>query len=45
MIGGMTGVLKDVTPFGLSIGNRNYLQGINLIGLRRKNTTTRQLWD
>ena len=36
MIGGMTGVLKDVTPFGLSIGNRNYLQGINLIGLRRK---------
>ena len=36
MIGGMTGVFKDVTPFGLSIGNRNYLQGINLIGLRRK---------
>ncbi len=35
MIGGMTGVLKDVTPFGLSIGNRNYLQGLNLIGLRR----------
>ena len=35
MIGGMTGVLKDVIPFGLSIGNRNYLQGINLIGLRR----------
>ena len=37
MIGGMTGVLKDVIPFGLSIGNRNYLQGLNLIGLRRKN--------
>ena len=36
MIGGMTGVLKDVTPFGLSIGNRNFLQGLNLIGLRRK---------
>jgi len=36
MIGGMTGVLKDVPPFGLSIGNRNYLQGLNLIGLRRK---------
>ena len=35
MIGGMTGVLKDVIPFGLSIGNRNYLQGLNLIGLRR----------
>ena len=36
MIGRMTGVLKDVIPFGLSIGNRNYLQGLNLIGLRRK---------
>ena len=35
MIGGMTGVLKDVIPFGLSVGNRNYLQGLNLIGLRR----------
>ena len=36
MIGGMTGVLKDVIPFGLSLGNRNYLQGLNLIGLRRQ---------
>ena len=36
MIGGMTGVLKDVIPFGLSLGNRNYLRGINLIGLKRK---------
>ncbi len=35
MIGGMTGVLKDVIPFGLSFGNRNYLRGINLIGLKR----------
>ena len=35
MIGGMTGVLKDVIPFGLSYGNRNYLKGLNLIGLRR----------
>ena len=36
MIGGMTGVLNDVIPFSLSIGNRNYLQGLNLIGLKRK---------
>ena len=36
MIGGMTGVLKDVIPFGLSFGNRNYLRGINIIGLKRK---------
>ena len=36
MVGGMTGVLKDIIPFGLSFGNRNYLKGINIIGLRRK---------
>ena len=35
MVGGMTGVLSDVIPFGLSIGNRNNLVGLNLIGLRR----------
>ena len=35
MIGGMTGVLNDVIPYGLSTGNRNSLQGLNLIGLRR----------
>ena len=35
MIGGMTGVLSDVIPFGLSLGNRNNLAGLNLIGLRR----------
>ena len=29
MIGGMTGVLHDVIPYGLSVGNRNYLQGLN----------------
>ena len=37
MVGVMTGVLHDVIPYGLSIGNRNYLQGLNLIGLRRAN--------
>ena len=35
MIGGMTGVLSDVIPFGLSLGNRNNLAGLNLVGLRR----------
>ena len=35
MIGGMTGVMHDVIPYGLSTGNRNSLIGLNLIGLRR----------
>ena len=43
MIGGMTGVLHDVIPYGLSIGNRNYLQGLNLIGLRRANFNNRDI--
>ena len=37
MIGGMCGVVRDIIPFGIAHGNRSILQGINLIGLRRKN--------
>ena len=43
MIGGMTGVLHDVIPYGLSIGNRNYLHGLNLIGLRRTNLENKDI--
>ena len=43
MIGGMTGVLNDVIPYGLSIGNRNYLQGLNLIGLRRSDFNNKDI--
>ena len=45
MIGGMTGVLKDVIPFGLSFGNRNYLKGINLIGLRRNKYNNKEIME
>jgi len=41
----MTGVLKDVIPFGLSFGNRNYLRGINLIGLKRKNYDNKKILE
>ena len=37
MIGGMCGVVRDVIPYGVAHGNRSKLQGLNLIGLRRKN--------
>ena len=43
MIGGMTGVLHDVIPYGLSTGNRNSLQGLNLIGLRRANINNKDI--
>ena len=43
MIGGMTGVLHDVIPYGLSTGNRNSLQGLNFIGLRRANINNKDI--
>lgn len=36
MVGGMTGVEKDVIPFGMVIGNRAALGGLNIVGLRRR---------
>ncbi len=45
MVGGMTGVTSDVIPYGLTVGNRNYLDGINLIGLRRKNIPNKNILE
>jgi UDP-N-acetylglucosamine acyltransferase len=39
----MTGVSRDVIPYGLSFGNRNYLGGINLIGMRRRNVPNKDI--
>ena len=35
MIGGMSGVTADVTPFSTVMGNRAKLSGLNLVGLKR----------
>ena len=43
MIGGMCGVVRDVIPYGIAHGNRNVLQGLNLIGLRRKNIPNKKI--
>ena len=43
MIGGMTGVSRDVIPYGLSTGNRNFLNGINIIGLRRSKVQNKDI--
>ena len=37
MIGGMSGIDKNVLPFSLAMGNRAKLRGLNLVGIRRKN--------
>lgn len=36
MIGGMSGVEADVIPFGTVIGNRAHLNGLNIVGLKRR---------
>ena len=43
MIGGMCGVVKDVIPYGIAHGNRSILHGLNLIGLRRKNISNKEI--
>ncbi len=43
MIGGMCGVVKDIIPYGMAFGNRCALQGLNLIGLRRKNVPNKEI--
>ena len=43
MIGGMCGVVRDVIPYGIVHGNRSILQGLNLIGLRRKNIPNKEI--
>lgn len=35
-VGGMSGVEGDVIPFGLVMGNRARLTGLNLVGLKRR---------
>jgi UDP-N-acetylglucosamine acyltransferase len=45
MIGGMCGVVRDVIPYGIAHGNRSILQGLNLIGLRRKNIPNKEIFS
>ncbi len=37
MIGGMSGIENDVIPYGLAMGERASLAGLNLVGLKRAN--------
>jgi UDP-N-acetylglucosamine acyltransferase len=36
-LGGLSGLESDLIPFGLALGNRARLAGLNLVGLRRRN--------
>jgi UDP-N-acetylglucosamine acyltransferase len=36
MIGGLTGVERDVIPYGMVVGDRARLTGLNIVGLQRR---------
>lgn len=36
MIGGLAGVEADVIPYGTVLGNRAYLNGLNIVGMKRR---------
>ena len=35
-VGAMTGITDDLIPFGMAFGNRGWLNGLNLVGLKRR---------
>jgi len=45
MVGGLTGVENDLIPYGLAKGNRAYLAGLNLVGLKRRNFSREAIQD
>jgi UDP-N-acetylglucosamine acyltransferase len=44
-IGGLSGVENDVIPYGMVLGNRAYLAGLNIIGLKRRGFSRDQIHD
>jgi UDP-N-acetylglucosamine acyltransferase len=44
-VGGMSGVENDLIPYGMAMGNRAHLAGLNIIGLRRRGFTREQIHD
>jgi UDP-N-acetylglucosamine acyltransferase len=44
-IGGMSGVENDVIPYGMALGNRAHLAGLNIVGLRRRGFSREQIHD
>jgi UDP-N-acetylglucosamine acyltransferase len=35
-LGGMSGLENDLIPYGMALGNRAHLSGLNLVGLQRR---------
>ena len=44
-VGGLSGVENDVIPYGMVLGNRAYLAGLNIVGLKRRGFRREQIQD
>lgn len=44
-VGGMSGLENDLIPYGMALGNRAYLSGLNIVGLQRRGFTRDQIHD
>ena len=44
-VGGMSGVAADLIPFGMALGNRANLNGLNIVGLKRKGFPREQIHE
>lgn len=45
MIGGMSGIEGDVIPYGLAMGERANLVGLNLVGMKRSNIAKDEIYS
>ena len=44
-IGGLSGVENDVIPYGIALGNRAHLAGLNMVGLKRRGFSREAIQD
>ncbi|MEN2494431.1 MAG: Acyl-[acyl-carrier-protein]--UDP-N-acetylglucosamine O-acyltransferase [Hyphomicrobiaceae bacterium hypho_1] len=44
-VGGMSGLENDLIPYGIALGNRAYLSGLNIVGLTRRGFLREDIHD
>lgn len=44
-IGGMSGLENDLIPYGMALGNRAHLSGLNIVGLQRRGFSRTDIHD
>ena len=44
-VGGMSGLENDLIPYGMALGNRAYLSGLNIVGLQRRGFSRDKIHD